>query len=51
VSIPTFDFSDAAMPSTIRRMLVYVATMRTNEDTLLNRYADALKLLPARAKR
>jgi hypothetical protein len=44
-TIPTFDFSDAAMPSTIRRMLVYVATMRTNEDTLLNRYADALKML------
>jgi hypothetical protein len=44
-SIPTFDFSDAAMQATIRRMLVYVATMRTNEDTLLNRYADALKLL------
>lgn len=43
-SISTFDFSDAAMPSTIRRMLVYVATMRTNEDTLLNRYDAALKL-------
>jgi hypothetical protein len=44
-SIPGFDFSDAAMSSTIRRMLVYVATVRTNEDTLLNRYAAALKLL------
>jgi hypothetical protein len=51
-SIPTFDFSDAAMTSTIRRMFVYVATMRTNEDTLLNRYAEALRLIgPAPAKR
>jgi type II secretory pathway pseudopilin PulG len=44
-AIPTFDFSDEAMHSTIRRMYVYVATMRTNEDTLLNRYTAALKLL------
>ncbi len=44
-AIPTFDFSDEAMHSNIRRMYVYVATMRTNEDTLLNRYGAALKLL------
>lgn len=44
-AIPTFDFSDAAMPSTIRRMHVYVVTIRTNEDTLLNRYTEALRLL------
>ena len=44
-AIPTFDFSDEAMHSTIRRMYVYVVTMRTNEDTLLNRYTAALKLL------
>jgi hypothetical protein len=43
-AIPSFDFSDDAMHSTIRRMYVYVATMRTNEDTLLNRYAVALGL-------
>jgi hypothetical protein len=48
-SIPTFDFSDPAMSSTIRRMLVYVSTVRTNEDTLLNRYAAALKLLGPQA--
>lgn len=44
-SIPTFDFSDAAMSSTVRRMLVYVITMRTYEDTLLSRYTAALKLV------
>jgi hypothetical protein len=44
-AIPTFDFSDDAMHANIRRMYVYVATMRTNEDTLLNRYTAALKLL------
>jgi hypothetical protein len=44
-AIPTFDFSDEGMHANIRRMYVYVATMRTNEDTLLNRYAAALKLL------
>jgi hypothetical protein len=49
--IPTFDFSDAAMPSTVRRMWVYVATMRTNEDTLVNRYREVLKLLGAPATR
>ena len=48
-AIPTFDFSDEAMHSTIRRMYVYVATMRTNEDTLLNRYTAALKLLGPQA--
>ena len=47
--IPTFDFSDEAMHSTVRRMYVYVATMRTNEDTLLNRYNKALKLLGSRS--
>jgi type II secretory pathway pseudopilin PulG len=41
----TFDFSDAAMPSTIRRMYVYVETMGTLEDTLAARYTRALKLL------
>ena len=43
--IPTFDFSDAAMSSTVRRMWVYVGTMRTNEDTLVNRYREVLRLL------
>jgi hypothetical protein len=48
-AIPSFDFSDEAMHSTIRRMYVYVATMRTNEDTLLNRYATALGLFGPRS--
>lgn len=43
--IPTIDFSDAVMASTVRRMYVYVSTMRTNEDTLLNRFEGVLKLL------
>jgi hypothetical protein len=46
-SLPTFDFSDAAMPSTVRRMYIYVETMRINEDTLVGRYAKALELLGA----
>jgi hypothetical protein len=33
------------MPSTVRRIWVYFVTVRTNEDTLLNRYAEALKML------
>lgn len=44
-AVESFDFSDAAMPSTVRRMWVYFATVATNEDTLLNRYDAALKLL------
>jgi hypothetical protein len=43
--LPTFDFSDAAMHNTVRRIWVYVTTMRTMEDTLLGRYAVSLKLL------
>jgi hypothetical protein len=34
-----------ALASTVRRMWVYFVTVRTNEDTLLNRYDQALKLL------
>ena len=44
-SLPSFDFSDAAMPSTVRRVWVFVQTMAVNEDTLLNRYDDALRLI------
>ena len=44
-SLPTFDFADAAMPNTIRRMWVFVQTMATLEDTLLNRYKDAERLI------
>jgi type II secretory pathway pseudopilin PulG len=44
-SIPTFDFADAVMPSTIRRMYVFIETMGIQEDTLASRYVQALKLL------
>ncbi|MEP6491516.1 MAG: hypothetical protein ABJF01_02480 [bacterium] len=44
-NIESFDFADAAMASTVRRMYVYFATVATNEDTLVNRYTQALKLL------
>jgi len=44
-SIPTFDFADAVMPSTIRRMYVFIETMRIQEDTLANRYTQALQVL------
>jgi type II secretory pathway pseudopilin PulG len=44
-SLSGFDFSDAAMSSTVRRMWVFVSSVRTNEDTLLDRYEAALRLL------
>lgn len=44
-SLPTFDFSDQAMPVTVRRMWVYFFSSRVQEDTLLNRYREALALL------
>ena len=50
-SIPTFDLSDAAMPSTIRRMYVFIETMSILEDTLTDRYTKALKMLDGAAKR
>ena len=43
--VTTFDFSDAAMPSTVRRVWVYVFTMRVNEEDVLERYTAALKML------
>jgi hypothetical protein len=46
-SISSFDFADQAMPATVRRMWVYFFTSRVLEDTLLNRYAGALKLIGA----
>jgi hypothetical protein len=50
-SIPLFDFADTAMPSTIRRMHVFLASVTTNEDTLLNRYEKALVTLKGSARR
>ena len=44
-TIQSFDFADATMSNTVRRMWVYFATIRTNEDSLVNRYAEALRLL------
>lgn len=41
----SFDFADAAMPSTVRRIYVYAATVRVNEDALLAQYAAALRVL------
>jgi len=43
-TIQSFDFGDATMANTVRRMWVYFATIRTNEDSLMNRYAEALRL-------
>ena len=43
--IPLFDLSDAAMPSTIRRMRAYIATVLSFERALVSRYDDALKLI------
>ena len=46
-SLSSFDFADQAMAGTVRRMWVYFYSIRVNEDTLLNRSTDALKLLGA----
>jgi hypothetical protein len=43
--IGSFEFADATMPVTVRRMWVYFATVTTEEDTILNRYEKALTLL------
>lgn len=40
--IPLFDFSDAAMPATVRRMSVYMQTVVSFESALLREYADGL---------
>ncbi len=47
--IPLFDFSDASMPSTVRRMRAYSATVLSFERALVSRYDDALKLIDAPA--
>jgi hypothetical protein len=44
-SISSFDFSDQVMAGTVRRMWVYFFSTRVQEDTLVNRYREALKLL------
>ncbi len=44
-SIPTFDFSDAAMTSTARRIYVFMETTGNIEDSVEVRYTKALKLL------
>lgn len=44
-SITSFDFADETMPATVRRMWVYFFTSRVNEDSLVARYREALKLL------
>jgi hypothetical protein len=44
-ALSSFDFSDQAMAGTVRRMWVYFYSIRVNEDSLLNRSAEALKLL------
>ena len=43
--ISSFDFSDQAMPATTRRLWVYFFSSRVMEDSLLNRYGEALKLI------
>ncbi len=43
--IPLFDFSDAAMPSTVRRMHAYSATVLSFERTLISSYDETLDLI------
>ena len=47
--IPLFDFSDAAMPATVRRMNAYMQTVISFETVLLREYADGLRILPVGA--
>jgi hypothetical protein len=47
--IPLFDFSDAAMPATVRRMNAYMQTVISFETALLREYADGLQTLPTGA--
>ncbi len=46
--LPLFDFSDAAMPATVRRMRAYMQTVMSYEQVLLARYDAALAALEAR---
>ncbi len=43
--LPLFDFSDAAMPGTVRRMHVYMRTVLSYETALLGEYDAALAAL------
>lgn len=45
--LPLFDFSDPAMRGTVRRMNVYMQTVRSYERTLLREYDAALLALDA----
>ena len=45
--IPLFDFSDAAMRATVRRMNVYMQTVISFETALLREYAEGLLTLSA----
>lgn len=47
--IPLFDFSDAVMPSTVRRMRAYSATVLSFERALIANYDETLKLVNAKA--
>ena len=46
--IPLFDFSDPAMPSTVRRMHAYGATVVSYERVLVSSYDATLKLIEAK---
>jgi type II secretory pathway pseudopilin PulG len=46
--IPLFDFSDAVMPSTIRRMRAYSATVLSFERAMLASYDETLELIDSR---
>jgi type II secretory pathway pseudopilin PulG len=45
--LPLFDFSDQAMPGTVRRMNVYMQTVLSYEHALMQRYESTLRVLGA----
>jgi hypothetical protein len=48
--LPLFDFSDAAMPATVRRMNVYMQTVLSYESALMRQYDATLRALDAPAR-
>ena len=50
-AIPGFDFSDASMRATARKAYIFLATVVTNQDSLVAQYAAALRILGSRDAR
>jgi hypothetical protein len=49
--LPLFDFSDASMPGTVRRMRAYMQTVVVYEEAITSDYDSALAVLKSPARR